>query len=46
MKVKSSTIENKYIKVKTLNVGATVFEIVYKPKKLNLILNLKKKKQL
>ena len=43
MKVKSSTIENKYIKVKTLNVGATVFEIVYKPKKLNLILNLKRK---
>ena len=43
MKVKSSTIENKYIKVKTLNVGATVFEIIYKPKKLNLILNLKTK---
>ncbi len=40
MKITSSIIENKYIKVKTLNIGASIFEIIYKPKKLNLILNL------
>ena len=40
MKIKSSVIENKYIKLKTLNIGATIHEIIYKPKKLNLIFNL------
>tara|TARA_B100002051_G_scaffold273583_1_gene312677 strand:+ start:84 stop:1037 length:954 start_codon:yes stop_codon:yes gene_type:complete len=40
VKITSSIIENKYIKVKTLNIGASIFEIIYKPKKLNLILNL------
>ncbi len=43
MKIKLSTIENKYFKIKTLNIGASIFEIIYKPKKINLILNLKSK---
>ena len=38
MKIKSSIIKNKYLKVKTLNIGASLFEVIYK--KSNLILNL------
>ena len=40
MKVISSIIENKFLKIKTLNIGATLFEVYYKFKKINLILNL------
>ncbi len=43
MKIKSNTIENKYLKIKTLNIGASIYEIIYKPKKINLVLNLGKK---
>ena len=38
--IKSHTIENKFLRVKTLNIGATLFEVFYKKKKINLILNL------
>ena len=38
--IKSQTIENKFLRVKTLNIGATLFEVFYKKKKINLILNL------
>ena len=44
MKVESSIIQNKFIRVKTLNYGASLFEIYYQKKKLNLILNLGSKK--
>ena len=40
MNIKSSIIENEFYKIKTLNIGATLYEVIYKPKKLNLILNL------
>jgi aldose 1-epimerase len=40
VKVISSIIENKFLKIKTLNIGATLFEVYYKFKKINLILNL------
>ncbi len=40
--IKSHTIENKFLRVKTLNIGATLFEVFYKKKKINLILNLDK----
>ena len=40
--IKSHTIENKFLRVKTLNIGATLFEVFYKKKKINLILNLGK----
>ena len=40
MKVKSSIIQNKFIRVQTLNYGASLFEIYHKKKKINLILNL------
>ena len=40
MKIQSSIIENKYLRIKTINIGATLFEIFHKQKKLNLILNL------
>ena len=38
--IKSNTIENKFLRVRTLNIGATLFEVFYKKKKINLILNL------
>tara|TARA_Y100001934_G_C12331185_1_gene765169 strand:+ start:102 stop:1055 length:954 start_codon:yes stop_codon:yes gene_type:complete len=38
--IKSHIIENKFLRVKTLNIGATLFEVFYKKKKINLILNL------
>ena len=40
--IKSHIIENKFLRIKTLNFGATLFEVFYKPKKTNLILNLDK----
>ena len=40
MKVESSTIQNKFIRVQTLNYGASLFEVYHKKKKINLILNL------
>ena len=40
MKVESSTIQNKYLRVQTLNYGASLFEVYHKKKKVNLILNL------
>ena len=40
MKVKSSTIQNKFLRVQTLNYGASLFEVYHKKKKINLILNL------
>ena len=44
MKITSSTIENKFIKIKTLDIGASLFEVYLKSKKTNLILNLGSKK--
>ena len=44
MKVEGSIIQNKFIRVQTLNYGASLFEIYHKKKKINLILNLKLKK--
>ena len=40
MKIQSSVIENKHLRVKTINLGATLFEVFHKEKKTNLILNL------
>jgi len=40
--IKSHTLENKYLRIKTLNLGATLFEVFHKKKKINLILNLDK----
>ena len=40
MKVQSSTIENKYLRVKSINIGACLYEVYDKQKKINLILNL------
>ena len=40
MKVESSVIQNKFLRVRTLNYGASLFEIYHKKKKINLILNL------
>ena len=40
--IKSHTIENKFLRVKTLNMGATLYEVYHKKKKINLILNLDK----
>ena len=40
MKIKSSVIENKFLRVKTINLGATLYEVFHKKKKTNLILNL------
>jgi len=40
VKVSSSIIENKILKIKTLNIGASLFEVYHKSKKINLILNL------
>ena len=44
MKVESSIIQNKYLRVQTLNYGASLYEVYYKSKKINLILNLGSKK--
>tara|TARA_B100000787_G_C16198217_1_gene302624 strand:+ start:4140 stop:5105 length:966 start_codon:yes stop_codon:yes gene_type:complete len=38
--IKSSVIENKFLRIKAINIGASLFEVFYKPKKINLILNL------
>ena len=40
MKVESSIIQNKFLRVQTLNFGASLFEVYHKKKKINLILNL------
>ena len=40
MKVESSVIQNKFLRVQTLNYGASLFEVYHKKKKINLILNL------
>ena len=40
--IEAHTIENKYLRVKTLTMGATLFEVYHKRKKINLILNLDK----
>ena len=40
MKVESSIIQNKFLRVKTLNYGASLFEVYHKKNKVNLILNL------
>ena len=40
MKIKSSIIENNFLRITTINVGASLFEIFHKKKKNNLILNL------
>ena len=40
MKVQSSTIQNKYLRVKSINIGACLYEVYDKQKKVNLILNL------
>ena len=44
MKVESSIIQNKFLRVQTLNYGASLFEVFHKDKKINLILNLGFKK--
>ena len=38
MNIKSSIIENKYLKIRTLNIGASLYEVIFN--KNNLILNL------
>ena len=40
MKVQSSTIENKFLRIKSINIGACLYEVYDKQKKINLILNL------
>ena len=40
MKVESSIIQNKFLRVQTLNYGASLFEVYHKKNKINLILNL------
>ena len=44
MKVESSVIQNKYLRVQTLNYGASLYEVFHKSKKINLILDLGSKK--
>jgi aldose 1-epimerase len=44
VKVESSIIQNKFLRVQTLNYGASLFEVFHKDKKINLILNLGSKK--
>ena len=34
MKVESSTIQNKFLRVQTLNYGASLFEVYHKKKKI------------
>jgi aldose 1-epimerase len=43
VKVISSIIENRYLRIKTLNIGASLFEVFHKSKKINLIINLGQK---
>ena len=38
--IKSSIIENHYLRIKTINLGATLVEVYDKKKKTNLVLNL------
>ena len=38
--IKSSIIENNFLRIKAINIGASLYEVFYKPKKINLILNL------
>ena len=38
--IKSSIIENQFLRIKSINIGASLYEVFYKPKKINLILNL------
>ena len=38
--IRSYKIENQYLRIKTLNIGASLFEVFDKKKKINLILNL------
>ena len=45
MKVESSIIQNKFLRVQTLNYGASLFEVFHKDQKINLILNLGSKKK-
>ena len=40
MKVVNSIIENKILRINTLNYGASLYEVYHKKKKINLILNL------
>ena len=40
MKVQSSIIENKYLRIKSINIGACLYEVFDKQKRINLILNL------
>ncbi len=40
MKVLTSEIQNKYLRVKTINYGSSLYEVYHKLKKTNLILNL------
>ena len=40
MKVLTSEIQNKYLRVKTVNYGSSLYEVYHKLKKINLILNL------
>ena len=40
LKVQSSIIENKYLRVRSINIGACLYEVYDKQKKINLILNL------
>jgi len=44
VKVESSIIQNKFLRVQTLNYGASLFEVFHKNQKINLILNLGSKK--
>jgi len=45
VKVESSIIQNKFLRVQTLNYGASLFEVYHKKKKINLILNLGSKEK-
>ena len=38
--IKSHTLENEFLKIKTINIGASLYEVIDKRKKINLILNL------
>jgi aldose 1-epimerase len=40
VRVQSSTIENRYLRIKSINIGACLYEVYDKQKKINLILNL------
>ena len=40
MKVLTSEIQNRYLRVKTVNYGSSLYEVYHKLKKTNLILNL------